>query len=64
MLVVFLAVKYFLRFIIPDTPENALIINKRHIVSVDRVIKGFGKSKSKIYKTAKLNLNIGGVNYE
>jgi len=53
-----------LRFVISDTPENALIINKRHIVSVDRVIKGFGKSKSKIYKTAKLNLNIGGVNYE
>ncbi len=64
LLIVFLALKYFLRFIIPDEPESALIVNKRHKVAVDRVVKGFQKSKSRIYKTARLNFNIGGVNYD
>ncbi len=41
LLITFLALKYFLRFIIPDTPESVLILNKRHKVAVDRVVKGF-----------------------
>jgi anoctamin-10 len=30
LLVVFLGIKYFIRFIIPDAPESAMILNKRH----------------------------------
>jgi anoctamin-10 len=30
LLVVFLGTKYFIRFIIPDEPESAIILNKRH----------------------------------
>lgn len=41
LLIIFLATKYFFRFIIPDTPEIALILNKRHKVAVDTVVRGF-----------------------
>lgn len=30
LLITFLALKYFIRFIVPDEPEAALILNKRH----------------------------------
>lgn len=63
LLICFLAIKYVLRFIIPDTPEVAVTINKRHKVVVDRVIKGFKGSTTKMYKTAPFNFNIGGVVY-
>lgn len=49
LLITFLATKYFLRFIIPDTPEGAMIINKRHAVAIDRLVKGFGNSTAKLY---------------
>ena len=39
LLVTFLAIKYFIRFIIPDVPESAMILNKRHQYAVDRVVK-------------------------
>jgi anoctamin-10 len=39
LLVVFLGIKYFIRFIIPDAPESAMILNKRHQYAVDRVVK-------------------------
>jgi anoctamin-10 len=39
LLVVFLGTKYFIRFIIPDAPESAMILNKRHQYAVDRVVK-------------------------
>jgi len=32
--------KYLLRFIIPDTPENALKLNKRHKYTIDNTASG------------------------
>ena len=72
ILVTFLAIKYFIRFIIPDQPETASILLKRHQYVSDRVIKvedndifirGFEKSNSKNLKPVRVNINIGGVNY-
>lgn len=39
LLVFFLAVKYFIRFLVPSEPEAAIILNKRHQYVVDRVVK-------------------------
>ncbi|CAD8105641.1 unnamed protein product [Paramecium primaurelia] len=63
LLVVFLALKYFIRFLVPDEPESATILNKRHQYVVDKVVKGFAQTGQKSYTPAKINLKIGGVIY-
>ncbi|KAM3139399.1 hypothetical protein pb186bvf_008424 [Paramecium bursaria] len=64
LLVVFLALKYLIRFLVPDEPESARILNKRHQYVVDRVVKGFSQSGQKTYTPARLNMKIGGVLYQ
>lgn len=54
--------KYFIRFIVPDEPESALILNKRHRYVVDKVIKGFQSIRYKQYNPAKPQfISIGGI---
>ena len=36
----FLAVKFFIRFVVPDVPESAYIINTRHSIAVDKILRG------------------------
>ncbi|EGR33655.1 hypothetical protein IMG5_047010 [Ichthyophthirius multifiliis] len=58
----FLFIKYLLRFLIPDVPEKALIINKRHQISIDKIIKGFQKKKIRTYYIGKIQTEINGIN--
>lgn len=39
LLIVLLASKYLIRFIVPDEPESAIILNKRHRYAEDKVVK-------------------------
>ena len=64
LLVVFLTLKYVIKFIIPDVPHEAIILNRRHKFKVERTVKGFRKGKSSGYKPARVNLNVGGVVYD
>jgi len=61
MLIGFLALKYLIKFLIPDVPEKAFIINKRNQVAVERIIKGFKKTGSSFYTAGKLTFEIDGI---
>ena len=64
LLVTFLAIKFVIRFLVPDTPESANLISQRHKNAVDRVSKGIKKSYGKLYKPTRTNLRVGGVIYK
>jgi hypothetical protein len=51
----FLAVKFFIRYLVPDVPESANIINIRHSIAVDKILRGLSKSRSMTYKPSMIN---------
>lgn len=50
LLVVFLGLKYLIRFLVPDEPESARILGKRHQYVVERVVKGFASAGADSYQ--------------
>ncbi|KRX07124.1 hypothetical protein PPERSA_09338 [Pseudocohnilembus persalinus] len=61
LLIVFLAIKYLFRYLIPDSPEIADLINKRHQNAIDRVVKGFVKKQNNNYEISQVNFSMGGL---
>lgn len=54
----FLAIKYFVKAIIPDVPERVILMGKRHSSIVETVRSGFGANKAKEMKASKVDLEI------
>jgi anoctamin-10 len=59
LLIAFLAVKYLIRFLIPDEPAEALILNKRHEFVVEKAVKVFIILNSGFLKRRQLTLPYG-----
>ncbi|CAD8200754.1 unnamed protein product [Paramecium pentaurelia] len=60
LLIVFLTLKYIIRFLVPDEPAEALVLNRRHEFVVEKAVKGFQTESNARYLMQKINRQIGG----
>ncbi|CAD8121664.1 unnamed protein product [Paramecium sonneborni] len=60
LLIVFLTLKYIIRFLVPDEPAEALLLNKRHEFVVEKAVKGFQTESNARYLMQNVNRRIGG----
>ncbi|CAD8202207.1 unnamed protein product [Paramecium octaurelia] len=60
LLIVFLTLKYIIRFLVPDEPAEALVLNRRHEFVVEKAVKGFQTESNARYLIQKINRQIGG----
>ena len=60
LLVTFLTVKYFIKYLIPDSPAVVHLLNKRHKIIKSKFDTG-GSHKAANYKYSNINFNVTGV---